>query len=65
MEDFPGGPILKPPGIAPVMKEMKRLCLGVGLILGMEFHQSLYFGVFFFFLFFSFCITKIKKKIKI
>lgn len=27
MEDFPGGPMLKPPGIAPVMNEMKRLGL--------------------------------------
>lgn len=60
MEDFPGGPILKPPGIAPVMNEM--VCLGVGPILGMEFHQSLYFAIIFFF---SFCITKIKKKMKI
>lgn len=51
MEDFPGGPILKPPGIAPVMNEMERLCLGVGLILGMEFHQSLYFVIIFFFFF--------------
>lgn len=45
MEDFPGGPILKPPGIAPVMHEMERLCLGVGLIWGMEFHQPLYFFI--------------------
>lgn len=32
MEDFPGGPILKPPGIAPLKNRTERLCLGVGLI---------------------------------
>lgn len=37
MEDFPGGPILKPPGIAPAMNEIERLCLGVGLNWGIFF----------------------------